>query len=97
MTALNPEDLRSLAHKDERFRRAEALLKNDWSQVLLDYPRTNQWISLADIAFAKRLSAADDDYPAFDLQSFSQVQAFIAAFQSYLSNDIIKKLKEPYL
>ncbi|MDF7626349.1 hypothetical protein PUF88_00335 [Lactobacillaceae bacterium L1_55_11] len=93
---LNPNDLRSISHKDERYQRAIAILNDDWPQLLLDFPRTNHYITQPDIDFALRLSENLDQYQAWELNHFSQVQAFISQFQSYLSSSLIKHLQEPF-
>lgn len=94
---LQPDDLRSLTRKDERYQRASAILKRDWPQLLVDFPRTNHYITLPDIAFAKRLSKEVQRLPKLSLDSFVAVQDFIRDFQSYLSSTVISQLKEPFL
>ncbi|CAM3150029.1 hypothetical protein [Leuconostoc rapi] len=94
---LNPKDLRSFIDKDMRFKRAEALLNNQWESLLLNDIWGMMVITLADITFAKKLSAANLVITTIDLTTFAGVQAFILSNQTRLSPNVVNALKEPFL
>lgn len=94
---LNPTDLRSFIDKDRRFKRAEALLNNQWESLLLNDALGMMLITLADISYAKKLSAANLVITDIDLKTFAGVQDFILSNQMRLSPNVINALREPFL
>ncbi|MCQ6658660.1 hypothetical protein [Leuconostoc citreum] len=94
---LEPMDLRSFIDKDSRFRRAEAILTNQWESLLLNDAWGVSMMTQADITFAKKLAAAHVIKPEVDLTTFSGVQHFILSHQARLSSNVVNALKEPFL
>ncbi|CAH1850180.1 hypothetical protein [Convivina praedatoris] len=94
---LNPNDLRSISKRDQRYRRAQAILEHDWARILVEEDHGSDFITVADIDFAQKISQYSDQYVTLELNSFSKLQHFITDFQSYLPQLLIQKLKEPFL
>ncbi|GMA69454.1 hypothetical protein GCM10025879_07000 [Leuconostoc litchii] len=94
---LKPKDLKSFIDKDNRFRRAEALLHDQWESLLLSEPWGMTMITRADISFARALVSAKIVSTNVDLATFKGVQKFIHHNIHRLSPDVIQSLKEPFL
>lgn len=94
---LSPRDLKSLINKDDRFKRAEALLQNHWESLLLDAHFGMTTITREDISLARHLIDAEVISTVVDLRTFSGIKKFIMTNQSRLSEDVIRALKEPFL
>ncbi|WP_294974480.1 hypothetical protein [uncultured Leuconostoc sp.] len=94
---LQPNELRSFINKDSRFKRAEALLNDDWESLLLPEGWGVNMMTLSDIAFAKHLDQVKVVPTTIDLVTFAGVKKFIRNNSSRLSPDVVKLLEEPFL
>lgn len=94
---LQPNDLRSFINQDMRFKRAEALLNNQWTSLLLPDGWGVDMITVADITFARHLSHAKLLPTTIDLATFAGVKKFMSDNQSRLSPNVVKLLEEPFL
>lgn len=94
---LNPTDLSSFIAKDNRFKRAEALLTDQWELLLLSEPWGMTMMTRSDIVYAKALVASDAMTPTVDLTTFKGIQQFIQRNAVRLSPDVVTMLKEPFL
>lgn len=94
---LQPNDLRSFINKDMRFKRAEAVLKDEWESLLLPEGCGVNMMTLSDITFARHLNQVKAVPTTIDLVTFAGVKKFIRNNSSRLSPDVVKLLEEPFL